>query len=223
MRELGALQLDPDHQPSTAYLADQLMTCLQLGDPIQKQSARASRMLDQAIALDHPQRRKPGRHRQTVAAERRLVDVGTFERPDCPLEDVTGGDHRSDRHVAAAERLAHQDHVRLESRPLEREPSSRPSQAGLDLVDDEQRPVAPAQRLGRLEVAGGRQRDHPPLDRLDDERGDVPGAQFRLQAREIAERHPRAAGQQRTEALLEELVTDDRQWPERDAMEAAVA
>ena len=45
----------------------------------------------------------------------------------------------------------------------------------------------------------------------------------RLQALEVAERNALAAGQQRAEALLEELVADQRQRPERDAVEAAVA
>ena len=61
----------------------------------------------------------------------------------------------------------------------------------------------------------------PPLDRLDDERRDVPLGAARASRRvEVAERDPRAAGQQRPEALLEELVADERQRPERDAVEA---
>ncbi len=44
-----------------------------------------------------------------------------------------------------------------------------------------------------------------------------------LEAREVAERNALAARQQRAEALLEELVADQRQRPERDAVKAAVA
>ncbi len=62
-----------------------------------------------------------------------------------------------------------------------------------------------------------------PLDRLDDERGDVAGAQLPLEALEVAERDARAAGQQRAEALLEEVVADERERAERDAVEARLA
>ena len=106
---------------------------------------------------------------------------------------------------------------------LEREPLAGASEPGLDLVDDEHRAVAPAQLLRGLQVARGRKRHHAALDRLDDEGGDVLRAQLRLQAREVAERNALAAGQQRAEALLEELVADQRQRPERDAVKAAVA
>ncbi|HEY7629334.1 MAG TPA: aminotransferase class III-fold pyridoxal phosphate-dependent enzyme, partial [Thermoleophilaceae bacterium] len=49
------------------------------------------------------------------------------------------------------------------------------------------------------------------------------GKWFALEPVEVAERDALAAGEQRSEALLEELVAHHRQWPERDAVEAAVA
>ena len=63
------------------------------------------------------------------------------------------------------------------------------------------------------QVARRRNRDLPSLDRLDDERGDVPLAQLGLEPLEVTERHALASGQQRPEALLEELVADERQGP----------
>ena len=96
-------------------------------------------------------------------------------------------------------------------------------EAGLDLVDDEQRPVAPASGLRGQQVVGRRRRDHAPLHRLDDERGDVLLAQLALERVEVAERDARAAGQQRAEAFLEELIADDRQRSERHPVEARIA
>ena len=103
------------------------------------------------------------------------------------------------------------------------EPFAGAAQPGLDLIDHEQGAVPPAQLLRGLEVAGRRQRHQPSLDRLDDERGDIARAQLGLEARQISEGNAGAAGQQRAEALLEELVADDRERTERHAVKARVA
>ena len=191
-------ELDPDHQPAAAHLLDHLVALLELGEPVEQHGADPRGVLDQPVALDDPQRRQARRHRQPVAAERRLVHVGALERSHRPLVDLPARDHRGDRHVAAAERLADEHEVRLEPPVLEREPLAGASEPGLDLVDDEQRAVAPAQRLRALQIARRRKRHHPALNRLDDERGDVSVAQLRLQAargrRTGRARSPAAAG-----------------------------
>ena len=74
-----------------------------------------------------------------------------------------------------------------------------------------------------MQIARRRKRHHAALNRLDDESGDIFRAQLGLQAREVAKRNQRAARQQRAEAFLEELVTDQRERPERDPVKAAVA
>src|ERR1700689_5032654 len=104
------------------------------------------------------------------------MHVAALERAYGPLVDLPPGDHRGDRHIAAAERLADEHEIWFQSPVLEREPPAGASEAGLDLVDDKHRAVAPAQRLRGLQVAVRRQRDHAALDRLDDEGGDVRGA-----------------------------------------------
>ena len=96
-------------------------------------------------------------------------------------------------------------------------------EAGLDLVEHEHRAVAPAQLLGGPQVAGRRERHRAALDRLDHEGGHVAPAQLRLELLEVAERDQLAARQQRAEALLEELVADERQRPEGDSVKAALA
>jgi hypothetical protein len=98
-----------------------------------------------------------------------------------------------------------------------------PVAAGLYLVEDEHRAVAPTQLLGALQISRRREHHHAALDRLNDEGGDIPPAQLCLQAREIAERNALAVGQQRAEAILEELVTDQRERAQRDAVKAVVA
>ena len=177
-RELGALQLDPDHEPAAAHLLDHLVALLQLGEPVEQHGAHARGVLDQAVALDDAQRRQARRHREAIAPVRRLVHVGALERSDGLLVDLAARDHRGDRHVAAAERLADEHEVRLEPPVLEREPPAGAPEPGLDLVDDEQRAVAPAQLLRGLQIARGRERHHAALDRLDDEGGDILRAQL---------------------------------------------
>jgi len=71
---------------------------------------------------------------------------------------------------------------------------SGPAEAGLHLVDREERPVAAAELLRSLEVAGRREMDAFPLDRLDEEHGDVFALELLLERREIAERNAVEAG-----------------------------
>ena len=106
---------------------------------------------------------------------------------------------------------------------LEREPRPGAPEPGLDLVGDEQRAVAPAERLRGFQVARGRRRHHAALDRLDDERGDISCAQLRFKSRQVAVRNALAARQQRAEPFFEELVADQRERPQRDPVKAVVA
>src|SRR6202042_3587593 len=99
----GSGQLDPEHQPGAADLADHLVAVAKLAEAIAEKRADASDVLEEVIALDDPERRQAGGHRQAVAAVGRLVDVGTLEGADRALVDLAGRDHRGDRHVAAAE------------------------------------------------------------------------------------------------------------------------
>ena len=61
---------------------------------------------------------------------------------------------------------------------LEREHRPRAAEAGLHLVDAEERPVPAAQRLRAFEVAGRREMHALALHRLDDEERDVLAAQL---------------------------------------------
>src|SRR4051794_3140179 len=150
------------------------------------------------------------------------MHVGALERSDGLLVDLPARDHGGNRHVASAERLSDEDEVRLESPLLQREPPARASESGLNLVDDEERAVAPTELLRGLQIARGRKRDHAALDRLDDEGGDILRAQLPLQALELAERNALTARQQRTEAFPEEVVADERERTKRDPVKAAV-
>jgi hypothetical protein len=94
---------------------------------------------------------------------------------------------RADWDVAAGKRLRNRDEVRLEPPVLECEELPRSAEAGLDLVDAEKRPVSPTELLRALEIAARWERAALPLDRLDDEDGDVLGAQRGLERLEIAE------------------------------------
>ncbi len=60
------------------------------------------------------------------------------------------------------------------------------------------------------------------LDRFDDERRHVAGPQLRLERVEVAEGHHRAAGEQRTEALLELLAPVEREGAGRQPVEGVL-
>ena len=90
---------------------------------------------------------------------------------------------RADRHVAARERLRDRHEIGLEPPVLEREQLARAAEAGLHLVDAEERAVAAAELLRAFEVAGRRQVDALALHRLDEEERDVLAAAARARAR----------------------------------------
>jgi hypothetical protein len=89
---------------------------------------------------------------------------------------------------------------------LEREHRAGAAEAGLHLVDAEERAVRATQVLRALEVAGGRKVAPLSLDRLDDEDRDVLRAQLLLERVEVAEGNVVEARQQRPEPRGELLV-----------------
>ncbi len=84
-------------------------------------------------------------------------------------------------------------------------------ETGMHLVDAEQRPVAAAQLLRALEIAGLRQVDAFAEDRLDDEDRDVLTCELRLERAQVVERDPRDAGEVRAEAVGERRFAVDGQ------------
>src|SRR5581483_1507222 len=109
----------------------------------------------------------------------------------------------------------------LEAPVLEREEAAGATEAGLHLVDAEERPVAAAQRLCAFEIALRRERAALPLDRLDDEDRDVLVPERLLERVEVAEGHAVEAGQKRTESVRERGVAVGRQRAERQPVEGA--
>src|ERR1700759_916955 len=106
---------------------------------------------------------------------------------------------------------------------LEGEEASGPTQAGLDLVDDEQGTDRVAEILGPGEIALWCQEDTLALDRLHDEGGHVALGEIALEGDEVAERDRIAPGEKRAEALPELLVAVDRERPHGQAVEPTLA
>src|SRR5699024_3102339 len=108
----------------------------------------------------------PGDEGRVVSAEGAVVLTGL------PVVDL--GLHQRQRHgePVAGDRLAQGDDVRVEAELLEGEELAGPTAAGLDVVDDEQDLVLPAQLLELLEPlpASGLEAALA-LDGLDDDRG----------------------------------------------------
>ena len=71
---------------------------------------------------------------------------------------------------------------------IEREHAACPAEAGLDLVDAEERAVAAAKLLRPPEIAIGRKGRPVPLNGLDDENGYVFATKRRLEGVKIVER-----------------------------------
>jgi hypothetical protein len=129
-----------------------------------------------------------------------------LQRVEDLVEHLRTEERRPHRHVAAGERLRHEDDVRLETPVLEREELARSPEARLHLVDAEERAVTPAQLLGAFEISRRRQVEAVPDDGLDHEEGDVLPAQLDLEGVEIVERDARKPRYQRLEAVGERRV-----------------
>ena len=185
--------------------------------------AHARGTLDERCLVELVQRREAGHHREVVRLERRAVADRVLQRVEDGVEHLGPEERRPDRHVAARQRLRQREDVRLEPPVLEREELAGAPEAGLHLVDAEERPVAAAQLLRALEVARRRQEDAVADDRLDDEERDVLGAQLGLERVEVAERDAREARHERLEALGERRVAGRGERAERQPVEAALA
>src|SRR5438132_3230853 len=103
---------------------------------------------------------------------------------------------------------------------LEREQLPRPPEAGLHLVDGEERAVAAAQLLRAFQVTGRGQVDAVALNRLDQEERDLFSAQLALESVEVAEGNLEEAGQERAKPLDEVAPAVGGERAERQAVEA---
>src|SRR5207245_942313 len=102
---------------------------------------------------------------------------------------------------------------------LEGKHPARAPEAGLHLVNAEERAVAAAQLLRALEVALRREEGAVALDRLDQEERDVLAPKRRLERAEVAEGHLREPRQQRPEPVAELRHAVGRERSERVPVE----
>ena len=96
------------------------------------------------------------------------------------------------------------------------------AEAGLHLVEAEERAVAAAELLRAGEVAVGGQDHALAEDRLDDEHRDVLAAQLGLERVEVVERHAGDPREVRAEAVGERRLAVDRQRAERQPVEGVL-
>ena len=181
-----------------------------------ERSTRPSRV--ELVAASRAPPPSPGRSaRRSSRARRRSPSSRRRRRGRC-----RAGRSAPTGHVAARERLRHRDEVGLEAPVLEREHAAGAAEAGLHLVDAEERPVAAAELLRALEVAGLGEVDALALHGLDEEERDVLARELALERLEVVERHAREAGEQRLEAVAELGAAARGQRAERQAVEAVL-
>ena len=174
---------DPLQQSRAAHAGDPRIAPGELEDPGLQLRAEGAGLLEQAVLGEGAEHGEGHGRAQGVAAEGGAVLAGAQQAGGVLAE----GEHGTDRE-AAAETLGQRHHVGLQ--PPDRlvgEPLPRPSDAGLDLVEDQQGAVAGGELAGRAEVLL-RQRQHSglALDRLEHERGDVPRGEGRLECGHVA-------------------------------------
>src|SRR5438552_4783459 len=160
-------------------------------------------LLDELRVVQLAQSRETRRHREVVWRERRAVAHGMLERVEDSVVHALRHQQRADRDVSTRQRLRDGDEVRLEAPVLESEQLPRASESGLHLVDREERPVAAAQLLRALQVAGWREVDTVALYWFDDEQRDVLASQPVLERVGVSERNMVETGQERAEPFGE--------------------
>ena len=163
-----ARQLDAEQEADAANVGDERMAALQLAHPLERARAQRARALEQALVLDHLERRE-----RRGAADRALLVRVVAERAVGGDVEVAARDQRRHREHRAAQALAEHDHVRHDAVVLEREHPAGAAEADRHLVQDQQRAVAVAGVADDAVVLGRRNLDVGAADGLDDHRADV--------------------------------------------------
>ena len=157
---------------------------------LEQEAAEPLGAVDETCGVKLTQCREAGSHRQIVRGERRAMADRVLERVEDAVVHRFRHQQRPHRHVAAGERLRDRDQIRLEPPVLEREQLAGAPEAGLHLVDAEERPVAAAELLRAGQVTIVRELRSMPLNGLDDEDRHVLAAERRLERLQIVERDP---------------------------------
>src|SRR5687767_7484041 len=206
------LELDAREQAKPADLAH--LVAAQRAQAVQQLCPalpRARREVETPHLADRRDRR---RARERVPAERRRVRA-LRQIPNSPRERDRA--HRQ----AARDRFRDAEDVRDDVVLLEREHGPGPAEAGLDLVDDQQRASLPAEARGLLDELPCRWPDTAlALHELDDERGGLAG-DGRVERLGLVERNVREARHERPEDVAVLRPPGRRQRAHRLAVEAA--
>ena len=164
--------------------------------------------------------------RITARAAAQLTGLPPKVVPCEPGREQAGG--RAEREAgadrqAAAEALGQRDDVRLDAVGLVREPVPGAADAGLHLVEHQQRAGGGADLPGRGQVAGRRD-DHAvlALDRLEDDHGGLARSRPPASAAGVAVRHVGDLARQRPERVRLGRLAGQRQRAHGAAVEAAL-
>ena len=161
----GSPKRTRDERPLPADLGDELVPLLQLRQPFQQQRAHPRRILDQSPSSSSTcSVASPATMARLLASnvEKWIAQLSMLSTD--LLEDAAPHQRGADRHEAAAQRLRQADHVGLEIPVLGGQELARAAEAGLHLVEHEQRAVEPAQLLRARQVlvaAARRSRPRP--------------------------------------------------------------
>src|SRR5512144_1770899 len=165
-------QLDPEQQTPATHLADGavlLLEALELGE---HDRAHPVRVLDQVLVEDDLERGEPRRGGERIAAVARRAEA--WIGPRLGGGQGVGGDHAGERE-AASHPLAHRHDVGHDALVVGAPHRAGAAEPGDHLVGEEQRPVIAGHRLDRAQEAVGRDDvARGALDRLHDDRGDLP-------------------------------------------------
>ena len=171
-------ELDADHQPGPADVADRRVVRHQLAQAAAELGPAGAGVLDQPLVADRLEHGDAGGAGDRVAAVRRAVRAATPA-----LAELAPGHDRRQREPVG-DRLGHAHDVGDDPRVLERPHLARPAVARLHLVGDQQDPVLVAQRAQRAHERDRRRVVAAlALDRLDEDRGDLRGGDDRGQQR----------------------------------------
>src|SRR5579859_934181 len=141
------VELDADHAPLPTRLHQHLVFGPQCVDRIEQLLTLCCATFDQILLIQNMQHRQSNRHAEIVSTKARGMNPATVHAVEHLLINRSPRNHRTDRDVSTAERLAGGDDVGLKIPMLEGEKFASTSVTRLYLVAEEQRAILAAKGL----------------------------------------------------------------------------
>ena len=194
---LGLSKLYAHKQALSADRLDQFIFLREGLQRLQEVFAHLAAPCDEVFTLQDGERRQSRDHGEIVSAECRRMDLRAVEAREDASYDFLSCDHGGDRNHRRTQTFGEADNIGLYLPVLCGKECSRPPETSMDLVEDQDCLVLPAELLNPRQVTvRGDDDPRPDLDRLEDDRCHVPCGEIPLECIRVVERNRLCFGEQ---------------------------